>query len=90
MAFGVLNAVKAAGLNVPQDVWVIGYDDVRESRWPVFDLRTVQQDSRAMARIGAQRLLSRIDNPDADPYRQVLPVELQVRGSTQHAPFVQG
>lgn len=89
MAFGVLNAVKEAGLTVPDDVWVVGYDNVQQSRWPLIDLTTISQDSHRMAELGARRLLERIENPDAPTEKTILPVRLEVRGTTARASFSQ-
>lgn len=82
MAFGVLDALRSAGLSAPDDCWVIGYDDVDMASWPSFDLTTVRQPSREMARVGARMLLDRLAGPDAPPQRRTFPCELVVRGST--------
>lgn len=87
MAFAVINALSAEDISVPNDVWVIGFDDVQQSSWPIFDLTTIRQDSQRMAQLGAQRLLSRIENPDSTPIREKLPVGLAVRGSTANTLF---
>ncbi len=87
MAFGVLNAIKAAGMSVPEDVWVIGYDNVNQSGWPIFDLTTVRQDSHQMAQLGAQKLLNRIEDPTTAAVKTILPVQLEIRSSSENAPF---
>lgn len=87
MAFAVINVLRADGYSIPEDVWVIGYDDVQQSDWPLFDLTTVQQDSRRMAQLGAQRLLERIEDPSKPAVKEKLPVRLTIRGSTGHHQF---
>ncbi len=82
MAFGALDALRARGLSAPRDCWVIGYDDVDMASWPSFDLTTVRQPSREMARAGAQMLLERIGAPDRPAQRRQFPCTLIVRGST--------
>jgi len=82
MAFGALDALRARGLSVPGDCWVIGYDDVDMASWPSFSLTTVRQPSREMARAGAKMLLERINRPDLPPQHQQFPCKLIVRGST--------
>ena len=82
IAFGALDAARAAGAAVPEDLWIVGYDDIAMSAWPAFDLTTVHQPSRAMAEAGAQALLDRIDNPTA-PYKTLtFRSHLVVRGTT--------
>lgn len=68
LAFGALDAARAQGVSVPESIWIVGYDDIAMSSWPAFDLTTVHQPSRVMARAGAQALLDRIDDPTA-PYK---------------------
>jgi LacI family transcriptional regulator len=83
MAFGAIDAVRSHGLSVPNDFWVIGYDDVDMASWASFDLTTVRQPSREMARVGAKMLLNRIESPELAMQHVVFPCELKVRGSTR-------
>jgi LacI family transcriptional regulator len=82
MAFGALDALRRRGLSAPGDCWVIGYDDVDMASWPSFDLTTVRQPSREMARAGARMLLDRLAAPDLPPQHRSFPCKLIVRGST--------
>jgi LacI family transcriptional regulator len=82
MAFGALDALRSKGLSAPEDCWVIGYDDVEMSSWASFDLTTVRQPSREMARVGARMLLSRLHSPELPPQRVEFPGQLIIRGST--------
>jgi LacI family transcriptional regulator len=82
MAFGALDALRRRGLSAPRDCWVIGYDDVDMASWPSFDLTTVRQPSRDMARAGATMLLDRLATPSLPPQHQRFPCKLIVRGST--------
>lgn len=83
MAFGALDAIRALGLTVAQAPWVIGFDDVAMASWSSFDLTTVRQPSREMARAGVELLLARINEPLAPVTKKVLPCRLIVRGSTR-------
>lgn len=82
MAFGALDAIKAVGLSPSQAPWVIGFDDVAMASWSSFDLTTVRQPSREMARIGTELLIARINDPLTPVTKKVFPCELVVRGST--------
>ena len=83
MAFGALDAVRSNGLTAPDDFWVIGYDDVEIASWQSFDLTTVRQPSREMARVGAHLLLDRINSPQMTAQHVVFPCELIIRGSAR-------
>lgn len=85
MAFGALDALRVLGLRPGVDCWVVGYDDVDMASWPSFDLTTVHQPSREMARRGTAMLLERIAEPGLPTRREILPCELIVRGSTSAA-----
>lgn len=82
LAFGALDAIRAHGLRVPEDVWVVGYDDVQMSAWDSFSLTTVRQDVGALASSAAGLLLRRMDDPASPPRRVLLAPELVVRRST--------
>jgi DNA-binding LacI/PurR family transcriptional regulator len=81
-ALGVLRAARELGLRVPEDLSVVGYDDVPLSEWIGPALTTVRQPLRSMARTATTMLvdLARGENP---PLRRVeLATELIVREST--------
>jgi DNA-binding LacI/PurR family transcriptional regulator len=70
MAFGVLDALRAAGLGAPADVSVVGFDGARVGAWPAYDLTTVAQPIEAMfAR--AIDLLNRRDGTAPSPAETV-------------------
>jgi len=83
MAFGALDAVRASGLSQLEAPWVIGFDDVAMASWASFDLTTVRQPSKDMARKGVQLLLNRIADPAAPVTTHVFGCRLIERGSTR-------
>jgi LacI family transcriptional regulator len=85
-AFGAIDGALSLGRRVPEDVWVVGYDDIAMAGWDVFDLTTVRQPIATMARAAVRLLIERIDNPRLPPRRTEFPTELVVRGSTAHTP----
>jgi DNA-binding LacI/PurR family transcriptional regulator len=89
IAQGVIRAVKDAGLRVPEDISVVGFDDNPISRRTSPTLTTVRQDVDAKGRAAAAALTIAIDRAKIRPAGRgrhlVLPTELVVRGSTQAA-----
>ncbi len=83
MAYGAIRAIRRAGLRVPQDVAVIGFDDHESAS--LLDLSTVRQPVAEQAEDLTARVLDAITEPDAEPFVKVLPIELVVRGSTDPA-----
>ncbi len=81
MAIGAVHALTRAGLRVPEDVSVVGYDDVPEAAYLSVPLTTVRQDFDAIAEQGMRWLIAAITGapPPADAGH--VPVELVIRDS---------
>jgi LacI family transcriptional regulator len=86
LAFGALSAAKAEGVRVPEDLWIVGYDDIEMASWPIFNLTTVRQPTADMAKSAVTALVERAGDPSR-PYRHLrFASELIVRGSTGFVP----
>jgi len=81
-AVGCILAIREAGLRTPEDISVIGFDDVQLSRY--IGLTTVRQHLEHSGYLGVQLLLDLLMTPDNVHPRQLPPLELVVRGTTQH------
>ncbi|MFJ8532360.1 LacI family DNA-binding transcriptional regulator [Streptomyces sp. NPDC093591] len=83
MAIGLIRALTEAGLQVPDDVSVVGFDDIPVSAYVAPPLTTVRQPFDAVAHEGLRLLVQAIEKPDAEPATASdPPVELIVRAST--------
>lgn len=82
LAIGAMRAVFDAGLRVPEDVAVIGIDDVEEGRFARPSLSTVSLDIPFIAREAVRRIVARIDAPELPAVEVVAPHRLVVREST--------
>lgn len=82
VAIGALSAIKSLGMNVPEDVSVIGFDDMQWSRWPLINLTTVRQPLDTLGERAVDLLIERITTPGCALNTEVLPVELVIREST--------
>ena len=87
-AIGVLHAAAQAGVRVPQDLSVVGFNDTPQAAFTVPPLTTVAQPLDAIAAEAVDRLLARIERPAQAPPPAIrqLPVRLVIRGSTTYAP----
>ena len=82
-AIGAIRALKDAGLSVPGDVSVVGFDDIQSAAYATPSLTTVRQPLTEMGKRGAQVLLERIANREkAFPAEIMMTPELVVREST--------
>ncbi|MBZ9643608.1 LacI family DNA-binding transcriptional regulator [Streptomyces sp. PSKA30] len=86
MALGLLRALHEAGRRVPDDVSVVGYDDIPEAAHLLPPLTTVRTDFAEIGSRALRLLLDRIDGIDEPRVEPVVPVELIVRRSTGPAP----
>jgi len=85
-AIGVIRAIHDAGLRVPEDVSVVGFDDIISAAYQKPSITTVRQPLREMGSEGAQVLLNLIAHPQKDaPAEIVMQPELIVRESTGQA-----
>lgn len=83
MALGALEALQRHGIRVPDDVAVVGFDDVPQSRHATPGLTTVAPDIDVLARAAVDRLLARLADPSlTESDSIVVPHTLVVRGST--------
>jgi LacI family transcriptional regulator len=73
VALGALNAAREAGVVVPDDVSVAGFDDLPTSGWALVRLSTVAYDLDAMSREAARLVVARVEHPDAEPVHAVYP-----------------
>jgi len=82
LAMGAMRAVFDAGLRVPEDVAIIGIDDIEEGRYSRPTLSTVSLDTPFIAHHAVARIAARIDDPDAPAEEVVAPHQVVVREST--------
>lgn len=87
-AIGAIQALREAGKNIPEDVSVVGFDDIQTAAFQNPALTTVRQPLREMGKVAAETLLRRITAPAKAPYPHEIVVEpeLMVRASTTRAP----
>lgn len=83
LALGALDAIIDAGLQVGQDVAVVGFNNIRSTALRSVSITTICQRSDEMGRLAALHLIKRLENRDHDfkPYHKVLEPELVVRNS---------
>jgi len=83
LAMGALRAVYDAGLRAPEDVAVIGVDDIEEGRYSRPSLSTVSLDTPFIAREAIARITARIADPETPAVQLTAPHTLVVRESTE-------
>jgi DNA-binding LacI/PurR family transcriptional regulator len=82
MALGVMRAVREAGLQVPDDVSIVGFDDIPEAAYFAPPLTTVRQEFLEVGTLSMAMLLQRLRGAGDEPMKQVVEPELVARAST--------
>lgn len=82
MAIGALRALSSHGLRVPEDVSVVGFDDIRFARYTTPALTTIAQPKNTLGREAMAMLIELLNDPAVPPRKRVLSADLVVRGST--------
>jgi len=84
IALGVLKGLRDMELNVPEDIQVIGFDDIAFAKHFTPSLTTIAQDRKLLGETAAKLLIQLMENPDQEVEEVVkLPVELIIRDSTK-------
>ena len=81
-AMGLLDRLRRAGVDVPGDISVVGYDDSHLAHLLHIGLTTVHQDVEGIAEHAVRAAVARLENPQAAPRELVLTAKLVVRGTT--------
>lgn len=86
VAIGAIRAATKMGRSVPEDLSVIGFDDISWAAMNEPPLSTVHVFKRRMGELAAQRLLDSIENPDAPPSKVIVSTQLVHRASCCERP----
>ncbi|GAA2113965.1 LacI family DNA-binding transcriptional regulator [Actinomadura alba] len=81
LALATMSLLGRAGVRVPDDLAIVGFDDIMASRYVEPGLTTVKQPTHSLGRWAAIRLHERIQGPTRDVQPQILPTQVVLRGS---------
>ncbi|WP_026562251.1 LacI family DNA-binding transcriptional regulator [Bacillus sp. J37] len=82
-ALGIMKAANDSGLRIPDDLSIVGFDDLMISRYSSPSLTTIRQDVFRKGAVAAETAIHAIENEDVKTEEIMLSVELVVRGSTK-------
>lgn len=82
-ALGALDAARKLGVRVPEQLSVIGFDDIPMAQWAAYDLTTVRQPVEEMIEASVELLLERVENLSLGSVLKFLPGTLVKRGSAR-------
>ncbi|VAW21505.1 hypothetical protein MNBD_ALPHA12-1891 [hydrothermal vent metagenome] len=80
LALGLLDALRSQhGVAIPEEMSLIGYDDIPQASWAFAELTTIKQSVEEFAKVTVDVLKARINEPDAAPKNQIVSVNLVLR-----------
>ncbi|MFZ5825979.1 MAG: LacI family DNA-binding transcriptional regulator [Bacillota bacterium] len=80
-AMGAIKAIHERGLRIPEDIALVGFDDIQVASMVHPALTTIRQDKEGLGRAAGEALVRLIEYPDATPPIITLPTELVIRES---------
>jgi DNA-binding LacI/PurR family transcriptional regulator len=81
LALGALDACRERGLRVPDDIGVVGFDDMKLAAWPGYNLTTVRQPMAEMVRHAIDQIAARLADPAHETQSRLFEIALIERGS---------
>lgn len=85
LSIGALSAITDAGLSVPDDIGLIGLNDMEMARWENIDLTTIRQPIAEIIEASINKVTSALDNPDQEPQAHLFQCEVVERGTLRPA-----
>ncbi len=86
LSIGALSALKDSGLNVPNDVGIIGLNDMEMAGWENINLTTVHQPIRQIVKSSIELIAAMLDEPDRYPEARLFPCSIVERGTLRPVP----
>jgi DNA-binding LacI/PurR family transcriptional regulator len=83
MALGAIDAAREVCISIPDQLSVIGFDDIPAASWGAYALTTVRQPVDTMINLSIRTLLERIEAPDLPPITTFVPGSLVLRSSAR-------
>lgn len=81
IAIGAVDLARDMGINVPQELSIIGFDDIPMASWSAYSLTTVREPVDEMIELTMRVLVERLEKPDTEPIIKLLPGNLIRRRS---------
>ena len=86
LSIGALSAIKDAGLSVPQDIGIIGLNDMEMSSWENINLTTLHQPIKQIINSSVELMVAMLDDPDRYPEARLFPCRVIERGTLRPRP----
>jgi len=86
MALVIMDVLRhEAGMKVPADIAIVGYDDTPPARWPSYDLTSFSQPADKMVENTVHLLIHHMNDSDTAPLQITVPGQLKIRSSSTNS-----
>ncbi len=86
LSIGALSAIESSGLSVPDDIGIIGLNDMEMARWENINLTTIHQPIREIITSSIELIVAMLDEPDRYPEARIFPSSVVERGTLRPLP----
>ncbi|WP_432448355.1 LacI family DNA-binding transcriptional regulator [Aliiroseovarius marinus] len=86
LSIGALSAIEDSNLRVPEDIGIIGLNDMEMARWENIDLTTIHQPIQQIVTSSIELMVAMLDEPDRYPEARIFPCSIVERGTLRPAP----
>jgi DNA-binding LacI/PurR family transcriptional regulator len=86
LSIGALSALADAGLNVPRDIGIIGFNDMEMARWENINLTTIGQPIEQIIHSSVELIVAMLDDPNRYPEVRLFPCKMVERGTLRPVP----
>jgi len=81
LAIGAISAIRSSDLRVPDDIGIVGLDDMEMAAWENINLTTVRQPIKRIVEATIELIVTMLDDPDCEPESRLFPCETVERGT---------
>lgn len=81
LSMGAMSAILSAGLSVPDDIGLIGLNDMEMAKWEIFDLTTIHQPVREIISSSIELIIANLEDPDRYPESRLFSCSVVERGT---------
>ena len=86
LSIGAMSAIKDAGLNVPEDIGIIGFNDMEIAGWENINLTTIQQPIQDIVEASIEKIVTMLASGENKPEARIFPCHLVERGTLRPRP----
>ncbi|MEP3279129.1 MAG: LacI family DNA-binding transcriptional regulator [Stappiaceae bacterium] len=87
ICIGAMDAARAAGLVIPDDIGFLGFNNMPMAGWAAYDLTTIEQPTRDIIRSSVELITALVDNPDRSAEIRLFPCTIIERSTLKSLPF---